>query len=241
MHESSMLRMRWFKETHLGALDNNQITTVVDVGSQCVLGQATYKALFAEPHFNYVGVDMEAGDNVDVVLKRAYQWDELPDHFCEVLISGQTFEHIEFPWLTMGEMARVLKPGGILCIIVPSMQNVHRFPVNCQNYFSDGLIALAKYAGLTALHASTDRAPAGAAMAWHSAAQDSMLVAVKPPDWRPDRFDKLNYVCEPADLEKMATGLVPIGRVAGRLWRAWQLAVYATRWLSAKLRRMISR
>ena len=223
MHKSSMLRMQWFKETHLRDVDRNHITTVVDIGSQCVLGQDTYKTFFTDPHFKYIGVDMVAGNNVDITLKHAYQWNEMPDNFCDTLISGQTFEHIEFPWITICEMARVLKPNGMLCIIVPSMQSLHRYPVNCQNYFSDGLIALAKYAGLKVIHASTDCAPVGASMKWHSSIQDSMLVARKPFDWRPDRFDKLNYVCEPADLETLATGLVPIGKLTGVLWRTWNI------------------
>jgi hypothetical protein len=40
--------------------------------------------------------------------------------------------------------------------------------------------------------------------------QDSMLIARKPVEWKQDSFDKTNYICEPADLEKMATGLISI-------------------------------
>ena len=229
--------MQWFKGNYLNALDKTQLTTVVDVGSQCVFGQETYKTLFSEPHFKYIGIDMAEGHNVDIVLKHAYLWNEIPDKFCDVLISGQTFEHIEFPWLTICEMARILKPNGILCIIVPSMQSLHRFPVNCQNYFSDGLIALAKYAGLKVVHASTDYAPVGATMDWHGSTQDSMLVATKPSDWTPNSFDILNYVCEPADLEKMATGLVPAGYFTAILWREWNLLRAFMQLLFAKLKR----
>jgi DNA modification methylase len=108
-------------------------------------------------------------------------------------------------------MARVLKPNGILCIIVPSMSGLHRFPVNCQYYFSDGVIALAKYASLEILHASTNYAPAGASVKWYEmGTQDTMLIAQKPYTWKPDGFDKTNYICQPADLENMATGLIPI-------------------------------
>ena len=62
-------------------------------------------------------------------------------------------------------------------------------------------------------------------MEWHSSFQDSMLVARKPSDWKPDSFDKLSYACEPADLDKMATGLVPIGKITGTLWRVWKLLI----------------
>jgi len=212
MHASSMLRMQWFKENYLANLNKNQVLTILEVGSQCVSGQSdTYKTLFNERNFKYVGLDMIEGHNVDVAVKHAYQWDEVSDDFCDVLISGQAFEHIEFPWLTISEMARVLKPNGIMCIIVPSMQKLHRYPVNCQNYFSDGLIALTKYAGLNAIHASTNYAPKNASEKWYDIRkQDSMLIAQKPNNWEKNSFDKLNYKCEPADLEKIATGLIPI-------------------------------
>lgn len=215
MHTSSMLRMQWFKENHLKNLNKNQIT-VVDLGSQCVPGQEdTYKIFFNEDKFKYIGVDMIEGYNVDIVIKHAYQWDEISDNFCDVLISGQAFEHIEFPWITMSEIARILKPNGIICIIAPSMIRLHRYPVHCQNYFSDGLIALAKYVGLKVIHASTNLAPIGAVVDWYGGpegdfSEDTMLVASKPPDWKPNNFDKLNYTLEPADLIKMATGLIPM-------------------------------
>jgi len=212
MHKSSMLRMKWFKDNYLKDLNEKQIIKVLDVGSQCVPGQSdTYKMLFSESQFIYIGLDMIEGHNVDIVVKNAYQWDEVHDNFCDVLISGQMFEHVEFPWFTILEIARVLKPQGLLCIIVPSMQGLHRYPVNCQNYFSDGLIALAKFAGLEIIHASTNYAPKGANPEWYSMfIQDSMLIAKKPLNWKQNSFDIKNYICEIADLEKMATGLISI-------------------------------
>jgi hypothetical protein len=46
-------------------------------------------------------------------------------------------------------MARVLKPGGALVVIVPSKGAVHRYPVDCYRFHPDGLIALAARYGLT--------------------------------------------------------------------------------------------
>lgn len=207
-----MLRMQWFKNNYLKHLNTNQSVCVIDVGSQCVSGQSdTYKTFFNMPPFEYVGLDMVDGYNVDIVAKNAYKWSEIPDNFCDVIISGQMFEHVEFPWFTISEMTRVLKPKGMMCIIVPSMQGLHRYPVNCQNYFSDGLIALAKYVGLEILHVSTNCAPKGAGLEWYDMGiQDSMLVARKPLEWRSDSFDKENYVFEVADLDKISTELIPL-------------------------------
>ena len=38
MHESSMLRMKWFKENFFKEIDDEKIITVIDLGSQCVPG-----------------------------------------------------------------------------------------------------------------------------------------------------------------------------------------------------------
>jgi SAM-dependent methyltransferase len=204
--------MKWFKENYLSNFDKNRTISVLDVGSQCVPGQVdTYKVFFNELPFKYIGLDMIKGHNVDIAVKNAYQWDEVSNDFCDVLISGQMFEHVEFPWFTILEMARVLKPNGLICIIVPSMQKLHRYPVNCQNYFSDGMIALAKYAGLTILHASTNYAPTKASIEWYNMdIQDTMLIGKKPNDWKAKNFDKVNYSCEPVDLKKICNGFIPI-------------------------------
>ena len=228
-----MLRMQWFKENYLNNFDEKEVITVLDVGSQCVPGQADiYKIFFKEAPFQYIGLDMIEGYNVDIVVKHAYQWDEVPNDFCDVLITGQTFEHIEFPWFTIQEIARVVKPNGIVCIIAPSMCALHRYPVNCQNYFSDGLIALAKYAGLDILHVSTNCAPVGASFEWYNKEiQDTILIAKKPNHWKPEVFDKVNYNCEPADLEKMATGLVSIKQQGKKYERRYKMK---NRWRKLK-------
>jgi len=239
MHKSSMLRMQWFKENYVNNLDKKETITVLDVGSQCIPGQEeSYKIFFNEPPFQYIGLDMIEGYNVDIAVKHAYQWDEVPDNFCDILITGQTFEHIEFPWFTITEIARVLKPNGVVCILVPSRQGLHRYPVNCQNYFSDGLIALAKYAGLNVLHASTNCAPPKVSFEWYNRGiQDTMLIAKKPNDWKPEVFDKVNYTCEPADLEKMATGGLISVRQQGKKYERRYMFKYLLKKLKNELNR----
>lgn len=75
--------------------------------------------LFEDMDIQYVGADIEKGPNVDVVLKQPYCWDCFEDEEFEYIISGQALEHIEYPWLTMQEIYKKLKWGGIICIIAP--------------------------------------------------------------------------------------------------------------------------
>lgn len=175
MHESSWRRMQAFRDTYLGSRQQERLR-IVDIGSQDVNG--SYKPLFARQPWEYVGVDMAAGPNVDVVLRRPYDWRELKAASADVVVSGQAFEHIEFFWICALEIARILRPGGLCCLIVPSAGPEHRYPVDCWRFYPDGLRAIARFAGMEVLQAETDWAGTGGedGDVWH----DSVLVARKP-------------------------------------------------------------
>jgi len=175
MHKSSMLRMEWFIRTYV----HTQPIRVLDIGSWKIEGHSCYKDLFKDIKTDYVGLDMSAGCNVDLVVKNPYKWDMLENDSFDVVISGQAFEHIEFPWLTMQEISRVLKPNGLCCIIAPNGNCRHRVPTDCWRFYEDGMLALAKYAGFEPLHVSINSAPANAPEEWFSQWKDCILVAKK--------------------------------------------------------------
>ena len=112
MHDSSMLRMQWFKDSYLNDLREGKI---LDVGSYNVNG--CYKEIFEENRFDYRGLDMESGPNVDIVPSKTYDWQEIENDQFDVVVSGQALEHIEFFWVTFAEIIRVTKEGGLICII----------------------------------------------------------------------------------------------------------------------------
>jgi len=205
MHKSSMIRMKWFCENY--CINDNEKKTVLDVGSYCVENHSSYREIFNGDRFSYIGLDVVEGLNVAIAVKSPYKWNEVEDNFCDILISGQVFEHIEFPWLTIKEIARVVKPNGLICIIAPNGLGLHRYPVDCWRYYSDGMIALAKWAGLEILHVSTNLAPKDSPMDWYSQWQDCMLIARKP-ETETNEIDVDTYRCEPVDLEKMSTGFI---------------------------------
>lgn len=81
----------------------------------------------------------------------------------------------------MQEMARVLKKDGLLCVIAPNGFGEHRYPVDCWRFFSDGMIALARYTSLTVIHSHTNAAPSPSHHKWFSkCCADSILIATKP-------------------------------------------------------------
>jgi SAM-dependent methyltransferase len=148
MHQSSYRRMTEFARL-VEARYRGSPLRILDVGSLAVNG--SYRELFAWPGLEYVGLDVEAGPNVNFVPQNPYDWTELPDESFDVIVSGQALEHVEFPWLTLQQIARKLKVEGLVCLIVPSRGPEHRYPKDCYRYYPDGLRALARWAGLTVL------------------------------------------------------------------------------------------
>ena len=224
MHLSSTLRMQWFVKTYADKLDVSPLR-VLDVGSYDVNG--SYRSLFSNSRHEYCGLDVEPGPNVDMVLKNPYDWSEIKTESYDVVISGQAFEHVEFFWVTMSEMARVLKKDGLLCIIAPNGFCEHRYPVDCYRFFTDGMIALARYVSLETLHAHTNSAPSLSDVDWYSAEDaDSMLVARKPYAGGVKYADLKTYKCVPVDKKDVASGLIPYEKKLAeppstlrRIWR----------------------
>jgi SAM-dependent methyltransferase len=113
-----------------------------------------------------------------LVLQRPYDWHEIPSGSVDLLISGQVLEHVEYFWITALEISRVLRPGGMACLIAPSSGPEHRYPVDCWRFYPDGMRAFAKHARLECLEVYTDWADSGdpGSDFWH----DTVLVARKP-------------------------------------------------------------
>lgn len=211
MHRSSLLRMKWFVDNWASKLPQREIK-VLDVGSYDVNG--SYRDLFQNDKFKYEGLDMSNGPNVDIVPSSPYDWGTIETDKYDVVISGQAFEHIEFFWITMTEMTRVMKQGGLLCLIAPNGFGEHRYPVDCYRFYTDGMIALARYVGLTPLHAHTNCAPSAAAEGWLSeTCADSILIAEKPYGGAARHPDLKNYRCTPADLETLRGELSTCGQI----------------------------
>ena len=111
--------------------ENGAKLSVLDVGARIAeINQPTYKTIIEAKGWNYTGMDIEKGLNVDVVCESPYKF-PLEDNSVDIVISGQVFEHIEFPWETIKEIYRVLRKDGIAVIIAPSSGAEHRYPFDC--------------------------------------------------------------------------------------------------------------
>lgn len=137
--------MKEFLDAHLDRFNQGR---VLDVGSQNING--SYRDLFSPHVREYVGCDIVAGDGVDVLVE---DMDRLPfqDGEFDCVISGQTLEHADHPWILVKEIARVTKSGGAICLIAPWRFHEHKDPMcpfDRWRILSDGMITLMSEAGL---------------------------------------------------------------------------------------------
>ncbi len=175
MHKSTILRMNWFVENYVSGSGKK----ILDVG--CMDQDCSYRKLFEKMQVQYIGLDIEHGPNVDIVMDEPYQWNSLKDESFDYVISGQAFEHIEYPWLTIKEIYKKMKPGGICCIIAPNTSGEHKMPLDCYRFFSDGLAALAKWAGFSIIDVTVSGIPCREVSPdWDSFDNDVCLIARKP-------------------------------------------------------------
>lgn len=192
MHNSSYLKMQYFKDTYLNPNDDLKI---LDIGSFDKGGKYNYGLILNEEKWKYFGLDLKKGNNVDIVVEDPYDWKEIEDESFDLVISGQAFEHIEYFWITLEEIKRVLKPNGLFFLIVPSTGPVHKNPYDCYRFHEDGMKAMAKYINFQVIEYgnNTDKI----SHPWY----DSFLVARKTPTTTKDYFDnKLDNLERKVDL-----------------------------------------
>lgn len=187
MHKSSHDKMLWFKNNFL---DKNNYLKILDVGSLDTSGNNyNYKSIFNEAKWSYDGLDFKKGDNVDIVVDDIYNIQEINDESYDVVISGQLFEHLGFFWLTMGEIDRILKPGGMCCILAPSGGPKHGVEnTDCYRFYEDGMRALANYVDFEIIHVSVNNDDN--AKPWC----DACLIAKKPGVLNSDATDLENRI-----------------------------------------------
>lgn len=181
MHLSSLQNMERFRERYLHPMLGKPLS-ILDLGST-EMG-ACYRPIFDQPGWRYTGADLTPGPNVDVVIKKPYDWQEIPSGSIDVFISGQVLEHVEFFWITILEASRVLKPGGMFCIIAPSSGPEHRYPVDCWRFYPDGMRSLARFGRLLPVEIYTQWDGTGdpGSDYW----RDTVLIGRKPlrPLWK---------------------------------------------------------
>ena len=138
MHPGSMNLMARFRDSYLSEMKG---CSILDVGCRVVKHtQQSYRELFED--YDYIGMDIEGGDNVDLI-----GYDDLTRY--DVVISGQTMEHVLHPWDWLKDLNRHFKH--YICIIAPNKHPEHLWPVDTYRYFPDGMRDLFDFASIKEL------------------------------------------------------------------------------------------
>lgn len=132
MHDSQRETVDRLMSEHL---ERDSGRTVYDIGSMDVNG--SHRSSVEALGLSYVGVDIRAGKNVDLVVN-SYFWSPLPENGCDYIISGSCLEHVLAPWLWVKELERRLRPGGICIVLAPFRHGQHRYPYDCYRFLPDG-------------------------------------------------------------------------------------------------------
>jgi SAM-dependent methyltransferase len=119
---------------------------VLDAGA----GEGRFKALFA--HTDYVGIDFALGDRswnyskLDVLGRL----EELPfpDLSFDHVVSIVVLEHTPQPGRVIEEFRRILKPGGMVHLVVPHMWEEHQRPHDFFRFTSGGIRYLLQSGGI---------------------------------------------------------------------------------------------
>lgn len=101
---------------------------ILDVGC----GDKPYRDWFGQVS-EYVGLDVSPGPAVDVLVAPDGPW-PLPDEHFDGLLSTQVLEHVADIHLSLAEMERVLKRGGVAVLSFPFLYNEHGAPWDYQRF-----------------------------------------------------------------------------------------------------------
>jgi len=138
MHKSAIKSFSLFKDNYLGS---SRAIKIVEIGSRSI--NADIRNML-DNNFDYTGLDIEPGKNVDTVLDDPYKI-PFKDSSIDVIISISVFEHTDFFWLTFLEILRVLKPDGLFFLNTPSNSKYHRHSSDNWRFYPDSSLALEKW------------------------------------------------------------------------------------------------
>jgi SAM-dependent methyltransferase len=140
MHDTAEKNARWFFEKYVTKTDCN----ILEIGSWTPVDSAFMIRNLKPNNSKYFGMDLQLGNNVDIVLEDTFKF-PFEDNFFDYVVSSSCFEHDEFFWVTYLEILRVLKPGGLFYLNAPSTGPYHAYPVDCWRFYMDAGQSLVKW------------------------------------------------------------------------------------------------
>lgn len=129
----SNLDRYYIRNAILNALSNSMGTfkgTLLDIGC----GKMPYKNYILQNSSvnKYIGLDIENAIEYDTSIKPDFTWDGITmpfeDEQFDTAFGTEVLEHCPKPVVILGEVNRILKPGGIFFYTVPFLWPLHEVP-----------------------------------------------------------------------------------------------------------------
>jgi SAM-dependent methyltransferase len=161
MHPSSIENMK--KAVALLNLNNN--LNILDVGGRGLGEDRSYYHIFKNIASVYHIADIVPGENVTHIMPSEYS---IPskNEFYDLIVSGQTLEHVKNPFKLVLEMKRVLKTNGFMILIAPSTGPRHDI-IDCWRFMDDSFKAIAEETDLKIVANWIDTATDKASRKWN--------------------------------------------------------------------------
>lgn len=144
-HDSVRGRIRAWLEKHADKLGDD----VLEVGGRIHDPAAWYLSNRYLATGHWTVVDMQAGDNVDLVAdvcNAAHVYALGAKPFTGIVCS-EVLEHVARPWIAAKHMFELLQPGGWIIITVPFGFHIHAYPSDYYRYTAEGLRVILTDAG----------------------------------------------------------------------------------------------
>jgi SAM-dependent methyltransferase len=138
MHLSSLQNM----QTAIAKIKIKSNLKIMDVGGRDLSVERSYYSILKSYASEYHIADICNGPNVTHLMSEPYS---IPsdDEYYDLIVSGQTLEHVKNPFRLVSEMKRILKTNGHMILIAPSTGKRHDIN-DCWRFMDDAFRAIAE-------------------------------------------------------------------------------------------------
>jgi len=113
---------------------------VLEIGSKDYGNTSSFRDYYTSS--DYIGIDMEEGENVDHVLDLTKNIGPLAREHFELGICCSVLEHVRKPWVMAENISCLIRPSGTLYLSVPWVWRYHAYPDDYYRFSWRGIIEL---------------------------------------------------------------------------------------------------
>lgn len=142
---SSLSSIERFKKNYL---NENNVLNIINLG---YLNNKDFFSLWDEKNWELDILDIVDGNFIDIRVNNIYDWDEIKNNSYDVVICKDFINNIEYFWLTMVQIEKIMKFGGFLFLSVPESN-----PNGFYSFSEKSLRSLIGYVNLNILEVNTE-------------------------------------------------------------------------------------